>query len=159
MIRTAVISECGLYRYSLSRIWDANLPLLAVIMLNPSTADGKKDDHTITKLITFAELHGFGGFIVVNLFAFRATKPTDMKEAADPIGPMNDNHISMALLMCPVVLCAWGSNAKGHPREADIRQLLHLCGVHTVSLRVNKDGTPAHPLMLPYSCNLERYHP
>lgn len=157
MIRSAVISDCGLYRYSLLRIWDEALPLLAVLMLNPSTADGKTDDHTITKLIEFAKRLGFGGFMVVNLFAFRATKPADMRAAADPVGPLNDNHIGTALLICSVVLCAWGGNAKGDPREADVRQLLRICGISTFALRINADGTPAHPLMLPYSCALQRY--
>lgn len=157
MIRTAVISDCGLYRYQLDRVWDTALPVLAVLMLNPSTADGTTDDHTITKLIEFARRLGYGGFVVVNLFAFRATKPADMRAAADPVGPLNDHYIALALHRCPTLLCAWGTNGKNDPREADVRELLRMCGVHTFALRINADGTPAHPLMLPYSCKLERY--
>ena len=43
---SAIISECGKYRYVLSRIWndDAFIPRVAFIMLNPSTADATTDD-------------------------------------------------------------------------------------------------------------------
>lgn len=33
MKKHAVLSECGIYRYTLSRIWDATLPVCTFIML------------------------------------------------------------------------------------------------------------------------------
>jgi hypothetical protein len=55
MIRTAVISEDGVYRYVLYREWDVQLPTILFIMLNPSTADGDSDDPTIRRVINFAK--------------------------------------------------------------------------------------------------------
>lgn len=159
MIRSARISGDQKYRYELSRIWSDRLPVLCTIMLNPSTASEYADDATIRRLIGFCMRFGFGGFVVVNLFAFRATKPAEMLRAADPIGPENNAAIVEALLRCKKVLCAWGSNAAGTQRERDVRDLLRVCGVDTYALRVNRDGTPAHPLMLPYTCVLERFAP
>lgn len=45
----AVISECGCYRYSLSRVWSESQRQLTAIMLNPSTADAAQDDPTIRR--------------------------------------------------------------------------------------------------------------
>ena len=59
-------------------------------MLNPSTADGETDDATIRVCRGRALRMGYGGIIVVNLFAYRATSPDNMECAADPFGPDNE---------------------------------------------------------------------
>ena len=46
---SAVISECGLYRYRLER-QTAGAGSTLVVMVNPSTADAEQDDATIRKL-------------------------------------------------------------------------------------------------------------
>ena len=77
MIKSAEISKCGKYRYMLMRIWDLDLPKVCFVGLNPSTADAKEDDPTIRQLIEFAKSWNYGGFVIVNLFAMRATNPKD----------------------------------------------------------------------------------
>ena len=79
-------SPCGVYRYRLERVW-APGALLACIMLNPSTATEERNDPTIERCERRARALGFGGLSVVNLFAFRATYPADLRRAADPVGP------------------------------------------------------------------------
>ena len=69
MEKGAVISECQNYRYSLWRIWDESKPLIGFIGLNPSTADHREDDKTISRCIKFADSWGAGGFYMMNLFA------------------------------------------------------------------------------------------
>ena len=69
----AIFDRTGMYRYSLWREWYADSPPVAFIMLNPSTADDRKDDPTIRRSIGFAHAWGFGALEVVNLFAYRAT--------------------------------------------------------------------------------------
>ena len=59
IIKTAAISDCGTYRYSLTREW-AEGPRLLFVMLNPSTADAEADDPTIRKCIGYAQREGFG---------------------------------------------------------------------------------------------------
>ena len=46
MRKSAILSDCGAYRYELRRTWDDQLPVLLWIGLNPSTADHLQDDPT-----------------------------------------------------------------------------------------------------------------
>ena len=86
------------YRYELRRVWDDGLPLLVVCMLNPSRADHQVNDPTILALIHFARLWGYGGILVVNLWAYRASSPAEMMAASEPFGPENGHHIEQAML-------------------------------------------------------------
>ena len=67
----ATISPCGIYRYRLWRRWGEGRSCVFV-MLNPSTADALVDDNTIRSCVRLAQELGFGGIIVVNLFALRS---------------------------------------------------------------------------------------
>lgn len=85
--RSAVVSDCGRYRYRLDRIWDTALPAVTFIMLNPSTADASNDDATIRRLAGtngFARRWGCGALIVVNLYAWRATTPVNWTPPPTP---------------------------------------------------------------------------
>jgi len=70
MKKDALISSCGKYRYHLERHWGDVKPCL-FIMLNPSTADGRKDDSTIKRCVAYAMSWGYGKLYVINLFALR----------------------------------------------------------------------------------------
>ncbi|AKJ28749.1 DUF1643 domain-containing protein [Caldimonas brevitalea] len=150
--RTAMLSDCSRYRYRLGRRWGDGQPL-AFVMLNPSTADGTEDDPTIRKCIGFATRLGYNAIEVVNLFAFRATDPCDLRAAGYPVGPDNNGHIESACRWAPMVICAWGANAKGLQRPVDVLRMLAAWGCEPMALRVAAGGIPAHPLMLPYSCS------
>jgi hypothetical protein len=155
----ATISPCGLYRYDLTRIWDENAPTVVFVMLNPSTADGKEDDPTIRRCVGFAKAWGYGRLIVVNLFAFRATEPTDLTKATDPVGPQNDEFISAACFKRTAV-CAWGvSVAKSkrpvlRERAGVVRNLLRASdlNVRVCHLGLTAGGHPGHPLFLKGGC-------
>lgn len=156
--KSAVISECGQFRYKLRRTWDAALPILAFVMLNPSTADAEKDDATIRKCIGFATRFGYGGIIVVNLFAYRARDPKDLKAAGYPVGPANDDYILWAAIEGGgQVVCAWGTNANRTPRPAQVVKMLQAHGWRLKCLAVTNDNWPSHPLMLSYDRHLQPY--
>lgn len=148
MKRSAVI--CGpndCYRYELRRIWDDRRPLLVVCMLNPSTADGEKEDPTLLALIHFARLWAYGGLLIVNLSAYRASHPSEMWKADDPVGPDNHDYLRAALRYASEnggrALAAWGNvghSAGKFLREAEIWQVDLIC------LGVTKDGCPKHPM-------------
>lgn len=156
---SATISPCGMYRYNLSRVWDAEGRAVVFVMLNPSTADGTQDDPTIRRCVGFAKAWGYGGLVVVNLFALRATDPAELHRAVDPIGPQNDEHISAACFQRAAV-CAWGvSVAKAkrpvlRERAGVVRNLLRApeLSVSLNYLKLTDDGHPMHPLYLRADC-------
>lgn len=147
MWKHAVLSEDDLYRYTLLRQWDDELPTMVFVMLNPSTADAAVDDPTIRRCITFAKREGYGRLIVLNLYAFRATNPKDMLAATDPIGERNNIFLRAQLGLLsdhgmPVV-AAWGTNANPD-RVAEVLALVP--NAHWVCLGTTKAGHPRHPL-------------
>ena len=156
MMRGATLSECGAYRYRLWRKWGCGSPLLFV-MLNPSTADADVDDATIRRCVGFADREGFGELGVVNLYAYRATAPKDLKRAGYPVGPDNDQHIADAAREAAAVCVAWGSNVAGLERPQIVLPLLRWLGVEPKCLRITRTGYPQHPLMLPSSCMLQPF--
>lgn len=153
MIRAAVVSNDGRYRYMLSRSWDPLLPCVLFVMLNPSTADGLVDDATIRKCIGFAKLWGYGGIWVVNLYALRATDQRELwllgRDAR--IGPRNDAWIqTMAQIAGDHVVLAWGAHNTDLDREHAVMQWVR----EVKCLGWNADGSPRHPLMLAYDTQL-----
>lgn len=156
--RGAVISDCGKFRYVLWRVFDRSLPALVFIMLNPSTADADVDDPTIRKCIGFAQRLGFGAIRVVNLFAWRATDPRDLRLHGYQVGPCNDEIIDLTLDGDSTVVCAWGSHARGLSRPAAVLRIVKRHNLTPHALQINAGGIPAHPLMLPYSSALRPFH-
>lgn len=117
------------------------------IGLNPSVADETKDDPTIRRCIRFARDWGYDSLCMANLFAFRATKPAEMKQSRDPIGPDNDLMLKELAHSAGVVVAAWGVHGTHKRRDQLVRQ--RVSGLHY--LRLTKDGHPGHPLYLPAS--------
>lgn len=146
--RDAVISDCGKYRYMLRRTWDHSNPRSLIVMLNPSTADAEVDDATIRSCIRLSKIAGYGSFEVVNLFAFRATEPTDMQRAADPVGPANNDAIEGALGRCDLVVCAWGAYPGAIERGRAVRSLIRCRRPAVFCWGTTKNGAPKHPLYI-----------
>jgi len=152
---SAIISECGLYRYRLERGDMFDSMATAVIMVNPSTADAGQDDPTIRKLRGFGARNGWGRIIVGNLFAYRATDVRELAKAVDPVGPLTDHHLNIIMQDADRVVFAWGPVSK-QPRALRNRWRHVACmagslGHHPLSIGAPaKCGHPRHPLMLAY---------
>ena len=56
----AVYSQCELYRYTLTRTWDAHGQKVLFVMLNPSTATEIQNDPTVERCERRARALGFG---------------------------------------------------------------------------------------------------
>lgn len=150
---TATFSPGGVYRYKLLRIWNRARPMVCFNMLNPSTADERKNDPTVTRCIGFADHWGFGGLIVVNAFAFRATDPGTLQRAHDQktniVGSWNNMAIMEAAEVCSTIVCAWGTGGKLLDRGAYVTKMLVDAGHQPKCLGVTKCGHPKHPLYIP----------
>ena len=176
----ALISDCGAYRYLLTRFWEntehrrarRRRHIMTFLMLNPSTADSNQDDPTIRKCVQFAHRNGCNGMHVVNLFAYRATDPRDLIEAAaagvDIVGPENMKTIRHHFLApgeglnYGYFICAFGNLDKRLVEILLDKSRWPYIGalskaLHVEMLHLNKSGWPAHPLYQPYDRKLYRY--
>jgi hypothetical protein len=153
--RDARISECGRYRYTLSRTWShsevVRPTIINFIMLNPSVANAEIDDPTIRRCIGYAKGWSYGGLVVTNLYAFRATDPKDLWAARhhERVGPDNDRTLIEAATLADLVICAWGVHGTRDGRGSAVRRMLRDAGVTTYRLALTGKGEPAHPLYLP----------
>lgn len=152
MKKQATLSKCGMYRYWLERSWaETGKGFVNFVMLNPSTADAEKDDPTIRKCIGFAQRWGFDGMHVVNLFALRSTNPKSLYSHMDPVGPENDLFINAGALSAEKTIIAWGRHGTLHGRADAVLKLLQKnAGNRVHALAMNNDGSPRHPLYVPY---------
>jgi hypothetical protein len=130
------------WRYQLRRIWDESLPLVAFVGLNPSTADETQDDPTVRRCRAFAKWWGFGGLIMTNAFAFRATDPRVMMAAVDPVGPDNDLHLMAVAAEAQLVMAAWGNRGVFQSRSERLADMLGELWALEVTVR----NQPRHPL-------------
>jgi hypothetical protein len=160
---SAVVSGCELYRYRLGRTKPHELFPDAVadtggrvlwLMLNPSRADGKDDDHTIRRCTSFTERWGFARFDVANLFAYRTPSPLEVLDAyrrgVDIVGPRNDEHILALAREATIVICAWGAHEQLGTilaaREVVALKLVREAGAQPHALGFAGNGNPKHPL-------------
>ena len=150
----ATFSECGRYRYTLSRDWLGRGGLCVFVMLNPSTAGGYTDDPTVRKCIGFSKRWGYSGLRVLNLFAWRETSPErlTLPDRYEVAGPDNFNHWHRILNKANVgrVVAAWGSHASLYGQDRTGREWLRAAGAKPVCFGLTKTGQPQHPLYIPY---------
>jgi hypothetical protein len=148
--RSAEISDCGTYRYELARWWtDRPDRQVLWVLLNPSTADERKDDATIRRCIAFSQSWGYDGLVLVNLFALRSTKPSALKAHPDPVGPSNDAMLDRWANDPAIdhVVCAWGAHGVLRNRGLIVRtRLARLRPLHAFGETLG--GHPQHPLYI-----------
>jgi hypothetical protein len=146
----AVFSEDRAYRFRLSRTWGPGDSRAVWIMLNPSTADAFTDDPTIRRCVRLTRSWGLDGLVVVNLFAARATDPSELPDIYAPlglVGPGNDETILAACTLPGVTaVAAWGVHGALYDRDAEVSELLDEAGVRLRCVGRNKAGSPKHPL-------------
>lgn len=142
----AEFSQCGKYRYKLWRIWNNRRPIAMCIGLNPSTANAKKNDPTISNLIRILTNLGYGGFYMMNLFAWISSKPKDLLTCLDPLGE-NESKLKEVEAICDDVIVCWGNfkEAKNRIKEVIENYPKAKC------FGFNNNGTPCHPLSLMYN--------
>jgi hypothetical protein len=119
-------------------------------MLNPSTADQIKNDPTVERCQRRTKAMGYGGMVILNLYAIRSTSPAAIRTCAAPIGPATDNHIRAYVSVHKNVICAWGAHAK-MDRAEHVLKILGECNANLFHLGLTLGGYPRHPLYAAYS--------
>ncbi|SDY72803.1 DUF1643 domain-containing protein [Citreimonas salinaria] len=150
----ALYSPCLRYRYGLRRIWDPTAPEILFVMLNPSTATEERNDPTIERCQRRAVRLGFGGVRIANLFAWRATRPADLRRAADPVGSETDALLRDWSDGVAVTIAAWGVHGTLRDRASQVAPLLRGDVRH---LGLTRDGHPRHPLYVRNDAPLLRF--
>jgi len=157
MESSAIFSDCGRYRYFLSRRWEDGEDCVFV-GLNPSTANGAKNDATVRKCIHFTRSWGFAGISLVNLYARRCRYPQALATSNDPVGPDNDFWLKSVIGDAPLAIAMWGNHGARTYNE-DIRR-----DILVMKLRdewhcfgQTKLKAPKHPLYLPKETSLQAF--
>ena len=132
------------HRYALWRTWDKDGEVAMFLCLNPSTATEIKNDPTVSRCIEFAKRWGYGGMIMANIFAYRATDPDDMKNVPDPVGPDNDKWLNQLADESDLIVIAWGNHGLHLDRSKSVMELM--AGRQLHYLEFNDNGEPKHPL-------------
>lgn len=169
----ASFSDNRQYRWWLHRQWTFGLGLLLFIGLNPSRADGERDDPTLRRLQAFAKSWGYQELLVVNLFARISPHPSALQRASDPVGVENDKVLQVCFERWARdpqmdLWCGWGmSGGRGH-RACDVLHALQPLRrqrqVHCpnakgpLSLALTQTGEPRHPLYAPRQSTLSPFH-
>lgn len=149
----AIFSDDRRYRYALWRVWNPRQPLLMIIGLNPSVANERKDDPTITRGIVRADRNGFGGLLMGNLYAFVSTDPKSLVSNGDSVGEFTDYYLKQMVLLSDRQLCGWGSFKPVVKRASIVLAMLK----KPYCLGTNSDGQPKHPLYIGYQVPMVEY--
>lgn len=132
-------------RYRLWRIWDLEKPKALCIGLNPSKANGEKNDATIRILIKMLMKLGYGGFYMMNCWTYITSKP-EMLQIDESSNSFNDAFIKITASECQDVIFAWGDfkviKEKGRDKE------LISMFPNAKCFGKSKSGSPLHPLAM-----------
>lgn len=153
---TAVFDPQRRYRYLLTRTWSA-APPLTMCMLNPSTADAFTVDATISRCLRLARRERAGGLVVVNLFAWRATRRSELRKVADPVGPHSAAVLEHVFSTAGDLVVAWGVDGNLHGRGDAVRDQLAAARTRTRCLGTTQAGEPRHPLFVRAAAQLVSY--
>lgn len=125
-------------------------PLIAICM-NPSHADEHEADRTVNRLIEASIDHAYTGWVMLNLYPERATKPANLSPYDASLSAANCAAIERELTRhaATEVLGAWGGNLHPTIRRAkqDVIALLTSLGVRLFSFDPPTvvDRQPRHP--------------
>lgn len=155
---SAVISDCGKYRYRLEREVDMSGPVYAYFGINPSTADASVNDATVRKWIGFTKVFGGSRFIVGNVFAYRATDVKALGVVADPFGDDIGDHTTDIINAADILVPCWGNTSKVPPQLRGafdiLLDALVSSGKPVRHFGLTNSGDPKHSLMLGYNTPL-----
>ncbi|MGD1946827.1 MAG: DUF1643 domain-containing protein [Croceivirga sp.] len=149
----AIFNDDKSNRYILWRKWDSRLPNLLFIGLNPSKADGASDDPTTLRLSAHTKRFGHGGFYLLNCFTHIATNPRNLRASGN--WQVNLNYVNKIAPLCETVVFVWGKHTLVQQLGRD--QYFQKRFPRAKCFGSNVDGSPKHPLYLPYKTALKDF--
>jgi len=154
------------YRYILGT--KGNRPLIC-IGINPSTARPDALDNTLKSVERIAIANGYDSFLMMNVYAQRATDPKHMEKAENEFLHHENLEAFRYVLSIagekPAVWAAWGTIVNARPYLIDcmmdfvhIGEELHAVW-YTAGARSKNGGHPHHPLYLRKDAALDPFDP
>ena len=164
----AALSPCGTYRWLLHRPIPSTDQIsnskqrrvLLFVGLNPSKADGHRDDPTLRRLQGFAHHWGYHHLVVLNLFARISASPSLLCRCTEPIGTESDlilRNWFQQWAQQPTwdLWLGWGVGGRFRQRDEAVLKMLNDISDQRGVLPppfvtgLTKAGYPRHPLYLP----------
>ncbi|NRD64768.1 DUF1643 domain-containing protein [Corallococcus exiguus] len=152
------------HRIRLEFWWDRRLPPLIAIGQNPSKASRDRSDPTVTRCARRAHLLGLGGLVMLNLFAYVATHPSDLwaSKRNDAIEAKNLAEIRRMLEAHPAaeVLFApgWDKEPAHRAMAAVVEEIVRGKGRKLQCLGTTAKGFPRHPSRCGYDVGLVEWN-
>jgi hypothetical protein len=140
------------YRLWLLRNWSGGIdtPIVLWIGMNPSTADARVNDPTISRIIEFSRSFGYRACVICNVMDYRATHPADLcRESVVPSSDKNvETIVRLAKVAREVILChGLVPKALQKYAAAAVAALRsHRINLHCMGRTAT--GSPRHPLYL-----------
>jgi hypothetical protein len=136
---------------------------LVCVGINPSTAEPNALDRTLMNVKRFSEIHGYDGWLMLNVYPQRSTDPNELHiDMDEKLHLSNLDCIAECLSEYDEVdvWAAWGTLIRKRKYLGnalrDIVTGLEGVGVRWVNIgRLSKDGHPHHPLYLSHKSALE----
>lgn len=132
--------------------------------INPSTAVPNDLDPTLARVKKIAELKGFDGWIMLNVYPQRATNPDDMDAKMNVnYHRLNLQHIDTILAQYSgIIWAAWGTLIdKRSYLKACLNDIVIQSWPHNADWRTrgkkSRAGHPHHPLYLKHSLGLDTF--
>lgn len=153
----ALFSACGRYRWWLVRHWCPQRSAVLFLGLNPSKADGRREDPTLRRLQGLASRWGHGHLLVLNLFSRVGTDPSQLRRSPEPVGEHTDAWLATALRWLaeqphqgtgppPRLWLGWGHRGGLQGRDEQVLALLQCWTGDVVCIGETRKGHPRHPL-------------
>jgi hypothetical protein len=139
--------------------------MLGICGINPSTADQQQSDTTLTKVIKFADLLGYRGFVMFNVYPLRAIHPNNLPNIRnDMVVQQNITHIIHIFerISQPTIWAAWGNTiAKRDYLKVCLQEIVDALHVYTPQWIHGGELTtlkhPRHPSRLPYWSKFQQF--
>ena len=91
---------------------------------------------------------------MLNLFAFRATKPDVLHDVPDPVGPLNDAFLRALMRRASRIVACWGNRHGVVPgRDVQVGRIIR----NGVCFGLTKADAPRHPLYVRYGTRLRPF--
>ena len=159
---TYVTNNDNSARYTLGKLGNR---MLFFIGINPSTARPDDLDRTVARVENFAFNNGYDGWVMLNVYAQRATNPNDMHLEIDT--EMHKEHMKQVKQFVNEhnnfdICGAWGTEIDRRKYLKNcLKDLVEVIGFDKNWIHLNeltKYNHPRHPLYLPSKAKFSKFN-